>query len=184
MRREERAFARRVFKDYGAAGNFEDWLADVLQINVELHAGGRATVTTPGSETVVELRWEGDEITSFRTIAPPGTPLGREEIALSKYACALGIARGLAGPRVILGSARVSASATVTSSGEGLAKPQPGKPPSQQFYAALLAERDQLINEGIRNPVQEMARRHGVQVGTLKSWLSRGARYVRRGTDG
>ncbi len=69
------------------------------------------------------------------------------------------------------------------SSGRRSGRPRPpaaGKPPSLPFYKALLDEYDDLIKKQHHpSPLKEIARRRGVKVGTVKSWRSRGLKYLK-----
>jgi hypothetical protein len=58
--------------------------------------------------------------------------------------------------------------------------PRPGRPADTGFYRNVLAEYEQLLREGHPSPIQEIARRRKVPKGTVKSWRSRGVRYLRR----
>lgn len=188
MKREQRTYLRRLFRDYGTEGTFEDWLAYVTGIEVTLHPGARATAIHPETGVPLELRWdpETDEVMSFATRLAPGQPVPRRDVRLSAYAAALALTRGVAGgPRVHVAGAEIGAAAEISTAGEivpvlGSSQPAAGKRPNRDFYRSLIAEVEAIYAKGDHpNPVVEVARRRGVQVGTVKSWLHRGRKYLK-----
>jgi hypothetical protein len=179
MRQREREWARNVYKAFhlwrpGAKyveRYFRDWLASVQEIKVELHPGARATLEHPTEDVDVEIRWDPTTrplfATSFRVSAKPGYSLPWAEHQFSHYFAALGLA-------LMAANVKRTPAATVE-------RPAAGRPPSMGHYRAVVDEYNRLINEGHPSPVNEIARRYGVKPGTVKSWRSRGQRYMREG---
>jgi len=62
-----------------------------------------------------------------------------------------------------------------------VARPAPGQPLNPDFYRRLLAAYDKLVAEGKKRPALELAAHMDVNHSTLKSWLSRGRKYLEQG---
>lgn len=181
MRREEREWARSVYKAFhtwrpGAKyeeKHFRDWLSWVQEIKVKLHPGARATLEHPAEGVNVEIRWDPSTrqllATSYQVSAKPGESLPWMDFQYSHHFAALGLA--------------LMAVETALAPAANVERPAAGKPPSMNHYRAVIREYDQLLREGHPSPVNEIARHYGVKPGTVKSWRSRGQRYVKEGRE-
>jgi hypothetical protein len=186
VKRLEREHARALYRQLGERAApeggfantlppFNAWVREVQAIHVELHPGGRATLTRTGLPTVA-IRWEmrvggrgGRQrfltLTSLHIDAEPGgafSYLGLD-LVLSCYVAALALV-------VEHDDEPVPNAAAV---------PAAGKPPSIDFYRRLNAEYDELVRSGHRTPLKELAARYKTKEGTVKSWRSRGSKYLR-----
>jgi hypothetical protein len=65
-------------------------------------------------------------------------------------------------------------------------RPEPGRAPKTDFYLGLQAERDRLVAAGERAPSKVIAERMDENPATVRSWLKRADKYIKREgeTDG
>jgi hypothetical protein len=195
VERKEAAWLRRTYRTWFGSDEegFPAFRDFVEEIQVELHPGSRAVLhhpqqepmsaaeqakLHPGSrivrhypspaETVwIRFRFDPRQEDSYfvREITFRGDPyLPWRRIDVSPYIAALGLKLG----------SKVEA-------GTGGRRPKSGREPSVAFYRKLLADYDALLKKGAKAPVKALAQRRGVPVGTVKSWLSRGRRYLNGG---
>jgi hypothetical protein len=191
VKREEREYARALHQDLGERAfpegfrsvlpPFNNWVREVQAIQAELHPGGRATLTREGSPDVV-VHWEmvlggrgGRQrflaLTSLHIDPPPGGRLSVHglDLVLSCYYAALALALDREGEPVP----------------DTAPLPAPGKAVSIDHYRRLNAEYDELVKAAHPKPLVELARRYTerlgrpVPVGTVKSWRSRGSKYLK-----
>ena len=175
-----------AFYPLGKVGAWKTWVEEVRQVDVELYPGGRAILRHPDTSYSVEIRWEpvmirwrgkvvprpGDLVLTSFHVEPDGDARlwsneGRwEEASLGLYMTALRLAMQRNWER------------TGQDAPEDTTPPAAGRPPSTGFYRKALREYQQLIEEGNPGPAQELARRYGKPVGTVKSWLHRGRKYL------
>jgi hypothetical protein len=184
MKRKERTRARRFFKEFHPSaqpGEFDRWLAYVTEIDVQLHPGGRAILTHPEANLRVQIRWDAAGVQSVHVDAQPGDPFPSVEISLSRFLAALELKRGAWASGTVASISQSLPALTQAASGEVIVRPMAGKRPSLAFFRQIEREYNELVSaaEPVRNPVNEIARRHHVQPGTVKSWLHRGRKYLK-----
>jgi hypothetical protein len=163
---------------FGKVSGAKSWARDVLSLEVVLHRAGRAVIREPGADWTVELRWEAAprqriSLRNFHIVGCQLMPdedgtgaLPFTELSVGKYITALYFELKR---EQLRGGGRIR---------QEIEPPQAGKPPSTTWYRALLEERQQLMRERHPSPTKELARRHRVPVGTMKSWLYRARGYV------
>jgi hypothetical protein len=182
MRREDRTWARALFKEFHPAPNagaFEEWLDYVTQVDVDIRPYGRAILMHPELEQLwVELRWDANGVISALIEGPRGESLPRVEVCLSPFLAALELRRRAATRAHEVSGVGSFSAAAASFSGEGtsVSRPAAGKPPALAFYRRLLDEYDELISAspGVKAPVAVLAVRYGAKRDTVKSWLRRG----------
>jgi hypothetical protein len=190
VRQNERKWARTLYREFHptpARGAFEGWLEYVTGIGVKLHPGGRAVAEHPDAGVPVEVRWRPEGVTAFKVQAVPGSTLPSVEIPMSAYIAAVGLARGLAGPRNHLLAGTIKSASTLSGPLTVRKAPKPpeaGKPASYEFYRDLVTRYDALVSTGDRSPLNTLAAQYGKKRETVKSWLHRGREYLKRKGSG
>jgi hypothetical protein len=186
-----------VFHPLAPKSRWKDWAEDARRVNVEVRPGGKAVMRHPGRSYSVEVWWRGHYMVNPEVLGISVTPdadqvLRWEALDLGLYLAALHVALrpedGPPGqpPRHSVTPDTVTAVASIPGRVQP-APPAPGKPPSTLFYRRLLDEYDDLLAQGHRNPIRELAQRHPGEdgksrpSGTVKSWLARGRYYLDRG---
>jgi hypothetical protein len=187
VNREARILARQVYRRYRLpAGCFEPWLSRVADVGVEIHPNGRAILRHPVSTVPVEIRFDADlGAVAVHLVASPGEPLPSVEVPISECVAALELARQGVHPSTLVvtvtGTGRVRLRSRAV--GGAVARPSSGQRPPLEFYRDLVAEYDELVHvKAVRNPIAEIARRRRQKPATVKSWLHRGRKYLKRET--
>jgi hypothetical protein len=143
---------------------FKRWLRYVGEIQVKLFPGARAVLHHPKSGSAraggitIEVRWRANEVIIRGAGFMPWGP-----VDLAAYLTALRLERERRPPP----------------RQNDAPLPATGRPPSIAFYRSLVAEYEALKREGHKAPLKELAARRGAPIGTVKSWHSRGRRYVK-----
>jgi len=148
---------------------FQLWCIRVANSEVVVKAGGRAIVRQPDTRHAVEFQWVYNKKThvvkSLHVVADGEIVVG-EIGSLDEYMVAFKF-------RVHRGEvARSRAPRT---------RPAPGVPLDPDFYRRLLEAYDSLVADGLHAPAKTLALRMGENPGTVKSWLSRGRKYLEEG---
>jgi hypothetical protein len=147
---------------------FRRWCVLVALSEVTLLPGGRAVIRHfPG--VTVEVRWRLSKsgepvITEYTVKATSPRPIGWAP-ALTREMAAL-----------YLALSRRSKAPT----GERPKPPTSGKPGDIEFYRYVVAEYDALVRAGHPTPAKELAARMKAEPATVRSWVLRGGRYLKR----
>lgn len=160
---------------------FTNWVNELFAISVDAKPGGRAFLREPGKEYRVEIEWHWDRrlkashIKSARIIADEFLDVEGDldgptySLDLHKYVVRFRLHQlKLGNPAAIFSRAPES-------------RPAPGRSLNIGFYKSLLERYDELLLQGIKDPAAELARREDCNRNTMKSWLSRGRKYVDQG---
>ena len=146
------------------------WCISVVEVEVELKVAGLAVTRWPTSNFQLEIQWLRERKGVFRLYSIKVVPddylrFFPRSYDLHLHACAFQLRVRQAEDR----SAFLSAPRR---------RPGSGKSLDADFYRRLLASYDKLVLEGYRNPAVELAKRMNEKHGTVKSWLSRGRKYL------
>ena len=162
------------------------FLDQVLRIEVKVKPGGVAILRDPseateyGSRCRVEITWlrtgrQGRKpvvaAKSARVIAEGDQSLGFSAPDLEPYLAAL-----LHRVETLPGAREFSKTAARS-------RPEPGRPPSIEWYRSLQDERDRLVAAGERAPAKVLAERMDENPATVRSWLKRADQYLQKGRD-
>jgi hypothetical protein len=161
---------------------FERWITDVLAIRVELKAGGRAILEHPKRSYRVEIQWHqtGKDERGKPTLEPKSIHVIADRSLGYPLTDGLDIYQAAFLAAMIRGSGRGSRRAFHRAP---TTRPAPGQPFNTDFYLRVLALYNDLVREGRKDPAKEIARRYDAKHSTVKSWLSRGRRYLEEGEE-
>lgn len=157
-----------------------NWMLDVLAINVQLKPAGRVVLRDPRESTYrVEIYW-------VKTEKPTR---GKEALQEPKSVHVIGE------PTIVVGAQpdlndyftafllHISGTPPMAAFKRApRARPAPGQAADTDFYRQLIAAEKALRADGHRAPAKELARRYGEEYATVRSWLSRGKRYLDKQT--
>jgi len=146
------------------------WCSAVVEAEVELKPAGLAIVRHPASDYRVDLQWAPDRKGTFRlfTVAViPDNYLSHFPRSYDMHVCTCAF------------HLRVKQAKDRSAFRQApRRRPVAGNPIDPDFYRRLLDSYERLVVEGYRNPAVELARRMNEKHGTVKSWLSRGRKYL------
>ncbi len=151
---------------------FDEWVADVLKIEVKA-AGGTAHLRFPGADYRVDMLWDYDPASrehvsrERRLVAEtefPSVPWDMD----GHYANHFHAYRAAFLVQLLPAKELEKFGKTVPRK-----RPKPGQPPDTDFYRRLLAVHRQLDLERHPAPAKEIAERMGENPSTVRWWLKR-----------